>query len=129
MLENVNVCDICVFIVNMKSFLLWVLQWLLLMIWPCFTFLPDYSMIAICTLSFLSFILAVTSLLLNEKLDYCHWLETLPLKIFTFFCMLSAVFLHFYFLYFKELSLYAWYSDIIYLLSMKVCATWIVASK
>lgn len=73
----------------------------------------------------------VISLLLYKKLQqhyYCCWLEPLPLKIFIFSVSLSAVFLHFHFLYFKELSLYVWYSDRIYLLKMNIYAPWIMAS-
>lgn len=55
MLESLNVCDICVFIVNVRYY--FVLQWLLLTIWPHCIFLPDYSVIAIWFISFLPLIL------------------------------------------------------------------------
>lgn len=117
-----------VFLLWMWSFLLWVLQWSLLMFWPCFTFLPNYSMIAICSLSFLSFIVAfplpscsltTASLLPNEKLDYCHWFEPLPLKIFIFFLCVEV--LSFYVFIFSILKNCLFMFDI---LIEFICSKW-----
>ena len=104
MFKNLNVCDICVLIVNVKSFLLYVLQWSLLMVWPDFTFLPNDRQPV-----FSSFLPAFPSLLLIDSDFITPEAEARPLLLarasatqdFHFFCMFKCCLSMFPFFLFK----------------------------
>lgn len=100
-----------VFLCECKKFSL-VLQWLLLTVWPCFTFLPDYKVIP--TAFFYSSSPPPRPRLHKQWLRYCWmrkaWLlllvRAVPHKILIFFFYLEVPSFHIFLFYIVKNSLF-----------------------